>query len=93
MTKDNGGPFDTEAIEAAAEDIWQAESIRAAGGPRRTTWQQIGNTSQEPYRGMARAALDSAWASLVDRKIAEQPFTAPHSRAYALVRLPTGAKP
>ncbi|PZU95540.1 MAG: hypothetical protein DI527_00600 [Chelatococcus sp.] len=48
---------DGDEIEAAAERIWQAESLRATGRHRRISWAEEGDGERERFRGYARASL------------------------------------
>jgi len=41
------------ALEAAAEALWQAESLRAAGFPRRTEWHEEDEHTRQKWRFMA----------------------------------------
>jgi hypothetical protein len=41
------------ALEKAAEALWQAESLRAAGVPRRAEWHDEGEHTRQKWRFMA----------------------------------------
>jgi hypothetical protein len=41
------------ALEKAAEALWQAESLRAAGVQRRTEWHEEGEHTRQKWRFMA----------------------------------------
>ena len=49
-----------EQIEAVAEALWQAESIRASDRPRLEDWADAGDDVHKKWRFMARAALEAA---------------------------------
>ncbi len=41
------------ALDKAAEALWQAESLRAAGFPRRTEWHEEDEHTRQKWRFMA----------------------------------------
>ena len=41
------------ALEKAAKALWQAESLRAAGRPRKTEWHDEGEDTRRKWRFMA----------------------------------------
>lgn len=47
----------TTTRETLAEALWQAESVRASGRRRLTTWAEEGEDTREKWRFMADAAL------------------------------------
>ena len=47
---------DTARLERVAEELWQAESVRATDCPRRTAWSEESEKTREKWRFMARAA-------------------------------------
>ena len=58
--------------ERRARAIWQEESQRAAGRPRRITWEQEGESEKARFRGYAaatRASDAEAGMVLVPRKL------------------------
>jgi len=54
-----------DIVEAAAEAIWQAESVRALGRERLVPWSENPGPEQEKYRFLARAVIPA-----VEREIA-----------------------
>lgn len=63
--------LDSKALEAAAEALWQADSERAAGRRRLTTWTDESEATRDQWRFMARAAITayeaakpSGWVSV-----------------------------
>lgn len=51
---------DDARVERVAEALWQAESVRARGGPRLVAWTDESNHTREQWRFMARAAIAAA---------------------------------
>lgn len=47
------------ATELIAEALWQAESKRASGAPRRETWKDQDESTKAKWCFMAAAALDA----------------------------------
>jgi hypothetical protein len=60
MASDRGDAPPGEAVEAVAEALWQAESLRAADRRRGTRWADEGKDTRDKWRFMARAALGAA---------------------------------
>lgn len=50
-------------LEAAAEALWQADSLRAASRPRLTSWEDESEETREAFRFNARAAISAADAA------------------------------
>lgn len=50
-------PGDLPSTEEAAERIWQNESLRATGKPRRITWAEEGDQEKSRFRWYALSAL------------------------------------
>jgi hypothetical protein len=63
------------ALDKAAEALWQAESLRAAGVQRRTEWHEEGEHTRQKWRFMAahgnaaflRALPDGAVLTLLSK--------------------------
>jgi len=47
----------SEMVERVAEALWQAESVRACGAARKTTWAEEGEDTHNKWRFMALSAL------------------------------------
>ena len=50
----------TDIREKVAEDLWQAESVRALGKPRLVPWSEVQATDQARWRLQADAALEAS---------------------------------
>lgn len=61
MTTDT---FPAALVEAGAEALWQAESLRAAGRPRLIAWPDVDERTKEGWRFMCRAALSALPAAV-----------------------------
>ena len=48
-----------EILEKVAEEILQAESLRALGRPRKETWGEQSEDCKNQYRPLAQAAIDA----------------------------------
>jgi hypothetical protein len=60
------------ALDKAAEALWQAESLRAAGVQRRTEWHEEGEHTRQKWRFMAahgNAAFLRALPIVLDREL------------------------
>jgi len=47
----------TDLVERVAEEMWQAESVRAVGTRRNVPWSEAGEAAHMQWRPLARAAV------------------------------------